>query len=53
MLLLCLSFFYTGINLNLWSAVYGTCIGRDRHWNMADQSSIAGKYKIADNVTLF
>jgi len=27
MLLLCITFFYTGINLNIWSAVYGTSIG--------------------------
>ena len=27
MMLLSLTFFYTGILLNLWSAVYGTCIG--------------------------
>lgn len=27
MLLLCVTFFYTGIQLNIWSAVYGTCIG--------------------------
>jgi len=27
MLLLCVTFFYTGIQLSIWSAVYGTCIG--------------------------
>lgn len=27
MILLSFTFFYTGILLNLWSAVYGTCIG--------------------------
>ena len=27
MLMLSVTFFYTGIQLNIWSAVYGTCIG--------------------------
>jgi len=27
MLLLCFTFFYTGLQLNIWSAVYATCIG--------------------------
>jgi hypothetical protein len=27
LLLLSLSFFYTGLQLSIWSAVYGTCIG--------------------------
>jgi ABC-type uncharacterized transport system permease subunit len=27
MLLLSFTFFYTGLQLSIWSAVYGTCIG--------------------------
>jgi len=39
MLLLCLTFFYTGINLNIWSAVYGTSIGFTK--NLPDRKALA------------
>ena len=29
-LLLCLTFVYTGLALSVWSVVYGTCIGRTK-----------------------
>ena len=44
MLLLTITFAYTGLGLSFWSGVYGTCIGRTM--NFEDRKSLVGLHGI-------
>ena len=49
MLLLMITFGYTGLTLTFWSGVYGTCLGRTKHFG-EEAKSLVGLHGIGMDI---